>query len=67
MSTSQEERRRIAGEYLLRARDDFDRAERVRAAYINAARAHGLTETDISNLLGIRVDQLETIAGPGGA
>lgn len=67
MTQRTDERRRLAGEYLLRARDDVDRTERVRAGYIHAARAHGLTETDISSLLGIPVEQLDTIAATGGA
>lgn len=67
MSDTNVERRRIAAEYLLRSRDDVERAERVRARYINTARTHGLTDTDISSYLGVAVEQLDTIAQTGGA
>lgn len=50
---STDQRRRLAGEYLTRARDDFERAARVRIAYAIAARRHGLTNADIGTFLGI--------------
>lgn len=48
-----DQRKRLAGEYLTRARDDFDRAARTRIAYAIAARRHGLTNADIGTFLGV--------------
>lgn len=50
---SNEERRRIAGEFLTRARDDFERAARTRISYALAARRYGMTNEAIGALLGI--------------
>lgn len=47
------DRQRIAGEYLTRARDDFERAVRTRLAYVLAARRHGMTFEAIGALLGV--------------
>lgn len=51
--SSNEELRRIAGEYLTRARDDFERAARTRINYVFTAREYGLTNADIGTFLGI--------------
>ena len=53
MAQSTEQRRRIAGEYLTRARDDFEAAARTRIRYAIMAREHGLTNADIGTFLGI--------------
>ncbi|WP_413354054.1 helix-turn-helix domain-containing protein [Microbacterium sp. 1P06AB] len=53
MGQSNDDRRRIAGEYLLRARDDLERAARTRIQYILNARKHGLTNADIGTFLGV--------------
>lgn len=53
MQSTQDDRRRIAGDYLTRARDDFDRATRTRIEYVLLARKYGLTNADIGALLGI--------------
>lgn len=45
--------RHIAGDFLLRARDDYDRAKRTRIAYILAAHKHGMSNVDIGALLGV--------------
>ncbi len=50
---STQDRRLIAGEYLTRARDDFDRAARTRVEYIVNARRYGMTLADIGALLGV--------------
>ena len=50
---SGEQRRRIAGEFLLRARDDYERAKRTRLAYILNAREYGMTFREIGELLGL--------------
>lgn len=48
-----DDRRRIAGEYLTRARDDFERAARTRLNYIFNARRYGMTYGEIGTLLGV--------------
>ena len=50
---SNQERRRIAGEYLTRARDDFERAARTRIVYAVNARDHGMTNAAIGAILGV--------------
>lgn len=50
---SNEDRRRIAGEFLTRARDDFERAARTRINYVMTARRYGMTNADIGALLGV--------------
>jgi len=66
MQSTDDEKRRIAGDYLTRVRDDLERAKRTRIAYIVAARQHGMTNSSIGALLGIteaRVRQLAKIGG----
>ena len=48
-----EDRRRIAGDYLTRARDDFHTAARNRIRYVLLARQYGMTNDAIGALLGI--------------
>lgn len=53
MQSTDDQRRLLAGEYLTRARDDYERAKRTRIAYAIAAREHGMTNGEIGTLLGI--------------
>lgn len=53
MDSTYDRRRSIAGEYLTRAREDFERAARTRIVYAIAARRHGLTHADIGAYLGV--------------
>ena len=53
MQSTDEEKRRIAGDYLTRVRDDLERAKRTRVEYIRLAREYGLTNEAIGMLLGI--------------
>lgn len=50
---SNDDRRRIAGEFLTRARDDFERAARTRISHVLSARRYGMTNADIGALIGI--------------
>lgn len=47
------DRQRLAGDFLTRARDDFERAARVRVTYAIMARQYGLTNADIGTFLGV--------------
>ena len=56
-------RGRIAAEYLMRARDDFTRAERTRSAYARQFHEHGMSYGDIGTWLGVSEVEAQTIAG----
>lgn len=47
------DRQRLAGDFLTRARDDFERAARTRVKYAIMARQYGLTNADIGTFLGV--------------
>jgi DNA-directed RNA polymerase specialized sigma24 family protein len=60
-SVSVDPKKDLARDFLVRARDDLERAKRTRKAYVLAAREHGLTNQQIGDVLGIseaRVRQL---------
>lgn len=60
-SVSVDPKKDLARDFLVRARDDLERAKRTRKAYVQAARIHGLTNQQIGDVLGIseaRVRQL---------
>lgn len=63
MTNFSREQGRIAAEFLLRARDDFERAERTRAVYARDAHSHGLTWGDIGSFLGVTARKARQIAG----
>lgn len=64
---STQDRRQIAGEFLSRARDDFERAARTRVAYIANARRYGMTNAEIGGLLGITEGAVRYIVKHHGA
>jgi predicted transcriptional regulator len=53
LQSTQDDRRRIAGDYLTRVRDDFERALRSRIYYVLLAHKYGMSNVDIGALLGI--------------
>lgn len=57
-----EDRRRIAGDYLTRARDDFETAARNRIRYVLLAREYGMTNAAIGALLGISEAAVRSLA-----
>lgn len=60
---STDQRRRIAVDYLTRAREDFERAARTRIAYVIAGRTHGLTHAEIGAALGITEGAVRKLIG----
>lgn len=67
VNATQDDRRRIAGEYLLRVRDDIERSARTRLNYIQNARTYGMTLDEIGGLLGITEGAVRYILKRGGA
>lgn len=57
-----DERRRIAGEYLTRARDMLEVAERDRERYVLLARQYGMSDASIAALLGVSETDVVVLA-----
>ena len=65
VQATNDELRRIAGEFLLRVRDDVDRVARTRLNYVQNARRYGMTFAEIGTHLGVTEGAVRYIAKQG--
>lgn len=60
-SVSIDPKKVIATEFLARAKDDLEKAQRTRVAYVRAAKTHGLSNQQIGDVLGVSEARIRQI------